>query len=544
MSRFACVWVPCFAATAAERCEPALRERPVAVLAGAPPATRVVDANEAARELGVRPGMVEAEARARCPSLVGRPYAEQVVASARHALLEAALAVSPRVEDAGAGRVYIDTAGLGRLIGDPPSVGRRLVARARAAGLPARVGIGSTRTAARLAAALARQQVTVLQEDRERAVLASAPLAVLALDADLAATFARWGIRTLGDLAALPRADVGARLGPAGLAAHDLACGKDRAPFRPYTPPPFWEEAQGLEWELDSLDALATVLRGVLERLCARLAAGHVFADALDLRLQLASGERHVRTVALASPMREVVPMLALIRSELEARPPRAPVTDVAVSVHAVRQPAGQGGLWQPPVPSRRDLTTVLAQLVTLVGRGNLGSPVLGDTRRPDAFTLAPFALPTDEPARATPGSAGLVLRCARPPRRLAVETDGGRPARVILRAAGSRTKSGGDSERVSFRAQEASLDFAGALRASVVPSAGGFPRSGGGRGDDPLRARRVTAWAGPWRASGEWWDARAWAREEWDVALDDGTLCRLAHNHLTGDWYLDGVYD
>ncbi len=51
-------------------CEPTLAERPLAVVRGAPPVTRVVEANAAAREAGVAPGMTESEARARCPHLV------------------------------------------------------------------------------------------------------------------------------------------------------------------------------------------------------------------------------------------------------------------------------------------------------------------------------------------------------------------------------------------------------------------------------------------------------------------------------------------
>ena len=34
----------------------------------------------------------------------------------------------------------------------------------------------------------------------------------------------------------------------------------------------------------------------------------------------------------------------------------------------------------------------------------------------------------------------------------------------------------------------------------------------------------RVITSAGPWRASGDWWDVDGWARDEWDVALGDGT--------------------
>src|SRR5206468_8451566 len=93
------------------------------------------------REQGVRRGRTETEARARCPMLVTRPWVEEYVVAARDALLEAALAVSPRIEDGGAGLVYVDTVGLERLIGDPASIGRRLVHQARAVWLTARVGL-------------------------------------------------------------------------------------------------------------------------------------------------------------------------------------------------------------------------------------------------------------------------------------------------------------------------------------------------------------------------------------------------------------------
>ena len=49
---------------------------------------------------------------------------------------------------------------------------------------------------------------------------------------------------------------------------------------------------------------------------------------------------------------------------------------------------------------------------------------------------------------------------------------------------------------------------------------------------------------AGPWRASGGWWESRRWNRDEWDVALDEGTLCRLFQDRETGQWFADGIYD
>jgi len=524
VSRFACVLVEHFDAAAVERCEPALRERPLAILnpsvdqpnvgrESAPTSNRngalaarimtTIEANAAAREQGVRPGMTETEARTRCPMLLTRPWVEEHTASARHALLEAALAVSPRIEDGGAGVAYLDTVGLERLIGDPAAIGRRLVHQVRAIGLIPRVGLAASRTAARMAAATGSGAVTVIPPGRERATLAKVPIAVLDLAPDLAATFGRWGVRTLGELAALPREGLAMRLGPPGLRAHDLALGLDRDPFRPWTPPPFWEEAQGLEWEIDSLGVLAGVLETVLERLCRRLAAVGLVADVLEVRLGLASGGHHARDVSLAYPMSEVKPMLTLAILDLEAHPPPAAVIRVAISAHPIRTQVGQGGLWQPPAPAPRDLVTVLARLAALVGADNLGSPVLVDSHRADAFTMLAFSPPT-EPAASErrrrgapqrddippppPAPRRLALRRMRPARRVQVETAGERPARV--------------------------------------------------------EAWLVIASAGPWRASGEWWDQQAWARDEWDVVLGDGALCRIARDRLTGHWYLDGFYD
>jgi protein ImuB len=479
MSRYACLRVPYFAAAAAERAEPGLREQPLAVMKGTSPATRVVEANASARVAGVRPGMPEAEARAHCPALVGRSACEAAVASAHDALLAAAFAC-------------------------------RLAREARAVGLVGQVGVADTRMAARIAAAHATGSTNVIASGHEREALTAIPVDVLELP-ELEATLGRWGVRTLGELADLPRDELALRLGPAGLRAHDLARGLDHEPFHLYVPPPYWEEAQGLDWELDSLDALGAVVEAVLTRLCARLDAVHLAADTLACRLALATGGRHDRTVALAVPMYEPKPMFSLVRVVLEGHPPPAPVVAVAVEVQPVARRLTRRGFWEPPSPALRDLATVLARLTSLVGADNVGSPRPGHAHRPDSFTLESFvAVSAPERSPEGRGVAGapaptsldpssrdpiptLALRRLRPPRRVEVEVIGERPALVNLSTA---------------------------------------------------VALRVVACAGPWRGSGEWWDAHAWARDEWDIALADYTLCRLAYDRVVAAWFLDGAYD
>jgi len=272
----------------------------------------------------------------------------------------------------------------------------------------------------------------------------------------------------------------------------------------------FWEEAQGLEWEIDTVPALAPVLDAVLGRLCARLSAACLVADTLDVRLALTTGGHHVRAVTLAAPLADVTALAALLVLEIEAHPPEAAVIGVAISAHVLPRRAASGGLWQPPAPAPRELASVLARLTALLGGVNVGAPVALDSYRPDACTLTVFtgeAAAAGEAAAVSDGADGdnalktpseapggaLALRRLRPPRRVVVEVDNGRPVRVSDPAAG---------------------------------------------------ALLVVTCAGPWRASGDWWDTDVWARDEWDVALTDGTVWRLAHDRLTNHWLLDAVYD
>jgi protein ImuB len=492
MTAVACVWVQAFAAAAAERAEPALREHPMAVVTDTAPATRVVEANEAARERGVRGGIAEAEAVARCPDLIRRPTSAACLDAARRALLDACYGVSPRLEDVAPGLVHVDVTGLGRLVGDGAAVAERLRRAARAVGLPARVGVAGTRAAARIAA---RAGLGVLAPGTEAEALASVSVTALEWRQDLAETLARWGVDTLGELAALPRPALAARLGAAGLTAHDLARGvEDPRPWTSWAPPPFWEEAQELDWEIHALGPLMSVLSRVVERLTARLSAAYLVAEALELRLALAGGGHHARTLALACPMDAPRPLLMLLEHELDARPPQGPVRAVAVQASAIPRRAVGGILGHTAPPAERDLATVLARLATLVGADAVGAVALADSHRPDAFVAAPLE---PDAAPATPDVAPdpvLALRRLRPPRRVSVTIDDARRPAVV----------------------------GGALAAEA----------------------HVIGCAGPWRVSGEWWDARAWGRDEWDVALSDGAVCRLARDLRDDVWYLDGVYD
>jgi len=51
-----------------------------------------------------------------------------------------------------------------------------------------------------------------------------------------------------------------------------------------------------------------------------------------------------------------------------------------------------------------------------------------------------------------------------------------------------------------------------------------------------------MVARQGPYRASGDWWEAKKWERTEWDLQLEDGAVCRCRERRK--GWEVEGIYD
>jgi protein ImuB len=240
---------------------------------------------------------------------------ERVVAS-----LEA---IGAAVEPGRPGLACFDARGLRRLHGG--SLDGIVAAVRGALRRPARIGAGPSRFCALAAAARARsRRATIIRGADD---LRLEPVALLRFRDETAALpepLERLGIRTLGELAALPRAAVADRFGPAGLLAHDLAHGRD-TPLRPRRPGETLEEALELE-ESASGEQLGRALELLVDRLLARRERDGRTLRAVVLSATLVEGgtwrERVVFREPLADPdrMRLVLgPRLALLPSPAEA---------------------------------------------------------------------------------------------------------------------------------------------------------------------------------------------------------------------------------
>lgn len=557
--RLACVFVPQLALQAALRRCPELRGTAVALIEtrvdrvgsrraqiGGPhrgggwgpsrgphvePRSRVVTVSAEARRAGVRPGLTAAQAAAVCPGLTLFPLADADSAAAEAALADLGFAFAPRI-DREPGRVFFEIGDLGQLYPSEVAVTQAIQARALRVGLGVRVAIAARKGIARVATRAAER--AVVPTGGEAAFLAPLPLRVLGESQFPYQTFDRWGLRTVGALAKSPAADVGLRLGADGARLHQLARGDDDEPFLPALPTDAVEEGIDLDDAIVELEPLAFVLRGLFDRMLARLACRGLACAGITLRFQLETRSFDVREVNLAAPTREGAPLLQLARLDLTRRPPDAPIVAVLVVARPARARTAQLDLLRPAGPAPDRLAATIARLGALCGPDNVGVPRVEDTWREESVGVAAFALadPADAFRPTTPAPITTVPA-----------TDGGARTLTIRR----------------YRPPEE-------IEVILGPD-----------GPSALRGKETTARiliaAGPYRLSGEWWrsgdhgpsdvtrvndttdtndanrmsDAKntsGFSRDYWDVHASDGALYRLHHDRHHDRWYLDGYYD
>jgi protein ImuB len=515
-------------------------------------------------------------------------------------LAEVAREFSPRIETCSHTEIVLDLNGLTRLFGDGRTMAEELRRTAGDRGLRVRVAIAGTRTAARL---LVRHRagLTIVEPGNESAAVAPLPIALLAdlLTTDLGApgfeagardagvgarelrtsnprssksrrpqpgarsqeliaTFRRWGLRTLGDLAALPSDDLAARLGHQEADWQRLARGEDLQPLVPAVPEERFEQTLDLEWPIEDLEPLSFVLGRLMEPLEAHLEQRDRGAAVLHVRLHLiktdgAARAVHERSLQLPVPIRDARTLRTLALLDLESNPPAAAIDRVTVAVDPTPARIVQFSLLTRPLPSPEQISTLMARLYALMGEARCGSPAPVDSWAPGACAMNRFMPPDLHALRSR--AAARHRHPAEPGVTLSLSEAQGAPGKV--EGPGSvEVKNASNLPVVALRRFRHPVP----IRVHVVQgrpaSVSTMPRG--------LSGGAVEACAGPWRTSGGWWTSgirepgtvnserpepraespKAWDRDEWDVALTGGPTCRLFRERNTDRWFLEGVVD
>jgi protein ImuB len=404
---------------------------------------------------------------------------------------------SPVIEELSAQTVLCDIDGLERLIGSPEKIATAMAQHAAALHLQANIALAANPDTA-LLMAFHRQGVHVIAPGQEAAALSRMHVGVLPASDEFLETLGRWGIGTLGELAALPPLGLAERLGAEGAHMRLLALGQWMRPMRIEAPPENYEARFDLEHPVALLEPLLFYVSSMLNDLVHKLKRQALAARRMTLTLTLVNGATHVRTFDFPLPMQEPHVFLKQAQLDLDAHPPAAAVRVVELRLDPARPRMLQGGLFRPATPEPDKLHVTLARIAALVGPEHVGCAELLNTYRPDAYAMRQNALVAEAASNAEPaapgGEAQLRLGCR------------------LYRPALAAT--------VRLARERPTWIQATNIRGAVQDA------------------------AGPWRTSGEWWTRTRWARDEWDVGLDDGTLYRIYRELDSARWFVDAMYD
>jgi len=511
------VWCPDWSVVAALREAERSSAEPAAVLA----AGVVEVCNGPARDDGVRRGQRRRDAQARCPELLlldANPDRD-----VRHfePVLETVEALRPGVAALRPGLLAVRAPG--RWHGGEANAAALLAEALVDAGVwDCRLGVADDLfTAEQAARRAAVQECEVVPEGGSAAYLRALPVEVLEADGaegrEAVSLLRRLGLRTLGDLAALPADAVQGRFGRYGARVRLRARGEEPTRMAPRSAPPDLTAEVFFEPPLDSVEAVCFSVRTTAERLVTDLASRQLVATGVRIEAEhdgaVASARtwlhpRHFSVRDLVDRVHWQLQGSSALRSRQESGRVRAPVERVRFLPEVVEPAAAHSeGLWGGSGEELVDRG--VARVQAMVGFDAVTRPVLQGGRRPaDRQGAVPW------------GERATGLRpLDRPwPGRL----PGPAPCRVFV-----------DPLAVEVR-DHLGRAVAVTERGVVTGEPSRFRLEGGWQ--------PVAAWAGPWPVDESWWAEGGGRTSHFQLVGADGRAWLLACGP-TG-WRVEAGYD
>src|SRR5881398_1964575 len=178
----------------------------------------------------------------------------------------------------------------------------------------------------------------------------------------------KWGIHTLGQLAALDKEDLAARLGLEAVRMWERANGQSDRPLRLIRPPESFEESFEFENEIETAEPLLFMLRRFLEQLTLRLGGIYLVAKELTLRITFTNKQQYERWFKIPQPTNDVDLLFRVLQTHLENFKSEHPIVAVALSAEPIKAAGEQFGLFETALRNPQQLYETLARLTALVG--------------------------------------------------------------------------------------------------------------------------------------------------------------------------------
>ena len=337
--RVACVLVTRLRAKVELDRQPHLKERPVLIVDRSRGRPAVVDRFPSAS--GVAVGMTLEQALSRRAESVVLEADEAAYRRAFQQILDSLQEVSDRVEGAELGTAYAMLDGLEAMHGGEPRLVKALL-DAVPQELAPRVGVGDAKFPAYVAARSSGPLGMTWVPPDAAGFLASHPVDLLPVPGAVRRELRRFGLHTLGDVAALPPEALAVRFGAAGRRAWELSQGIDGATLIPRQLEESVVEHTSLPFASASLELLLTAVDLLLQRAYAQPRMRGRYAGGAVLECVLFRNSPWAKDFHFKQPVGDWQRASRILRGRLEADHPQAPVEELRLTLSNL---TGESGL-------------------------------------------------------------------------------------------------------------------------------------------------------------------------------------------------------
>lgn len=293
-----------FYASVEERDRPQLRGQPI-IVGGVGGRGVVSAASYAARAFGVHSAMPMTRARQLCPQGIYLPVRMQHYAAISRQIRDIFVAFTPLVEPLSLDEAFLDVRGCEALFGDAPAIARQIKTRIKTeTGLTASVGVAPNKFLAKLASDYGKPDgFVVVPSNQVTAFLRPLPVGrIWGVGAKAEKRLHALGVRTVGELAALPEAALAQHFGAGGRHFWRLAHGLDDRTVVPD------REAKSISTEttfardVGDRHVLRVWLLDLVDHLGGRLRHAGLYAAAIDVKLRSSDFRTITRSQTLPEP--------------------------------------------------------------------------------------------------------------------------------------------------------------------------------------------------------------------------------------------------
>lgn len=306
-----------FFASVAERDNPELKGK--AVVIGMGVRGVVSAANYEARKFGIHAAMPVGRARRLAPHAIFLPVDMPRYQEVSSHVMKIFESFTPWVEPISLDEAFLDVSGVERLLGSPREIATLIRAKVEAQeGITCSVGIAPSKFIAKLASQHCKPNgMLEITADRILTFLHPLPIqAMWGVGEKTAETLERLGLRTIEDIANLPRTTLIRALGQAsGASLYELAWGRDYRDVKPHDAEKSISAAETFARDLDNPAEILTEFLRLTERASARLRDKDLFTKTISIKVRFADFSTINRSKTLSLPINGTHEIYEVVKS-------------------------------------------------------------------------------------------------------------------------------------------------------------------------------------------------------------------------------------